>query len=95
MASPFFDWGKFKTYYFAKSKYAKKENLARAFHSVWYDVCGTNYSLGGLPTWGNVKYCFNAANKKKMKAQLIANGFTAASVDGLYKALTEWLKANS
>lgn len=94
MATTFFDWGEFKNYYFNTSRYAKKQQLASSFHSVWFDTCGASYSLGSYPAWGEVRNRFNAANKKKWKVKLQGMGYTAAGVDGLYKSLTNWLNAN-
>lgn len=94
MASRYFDWPGFKTYYLNSSKYSKKEQLLNSFYNLWADTFGVTNGLGHLCGWGHIKSYFTAQNKKKLKIQLQGWGYSPAGIDGLYKSFSQWLKAN-
>ncbi len=88
-----FNWQNFRKYYYASSSYQKKEALAKDFFNIWWDVCGASYSLGKNNSPAVIKSCLTASNKKSIKVQLIAKGYTSAAIDGIFKSLATWLSA--
>ena len=85
-----FDDKGFNTYYLNKTKYANKQNLLNDFYSVWYDNFGS-LKLTQNITYNMKKY-WNAANKKKLKTQLLGLGYTSAGIEGLFKSFADWNK---
>lgn len=86
----------FRDYYFAKSRLekSKKEKLDSDFTNAWYNLHGLYDSITSAhSTLERCKELWTAANKKKLKINLIARGHSSAAVDGLFKCLTEWFKA--
>lgn len=88
----FFEIDNFRNFYFGKSKYAQKAGLLDDFCNIWFQIEGRAL---GLSTFQRAKAVLNAQNKKRIKTQLMGYGYSAAGIDGLFKAIAEWIKANS
>jgi hypothetical protein len=86
----YFDHKSFNTYYKGKTKYAKKEQLLDAFYNTWNAINGPFYEHPKF-TYNWEKY-WTPEVKKRMKVTLLGYGYTAAGIDSLFKAFTEWNK---
>jgi hypothetical protein len=84
-----FDNKGFNTYYLNKSKYAKKQALIGAFYYQWRVTFGSALDLTQNITY-NMKNYWTAANKRKLKTQLLGVGHTSAGIDGLFKCFADW-----
>ena len=86
-----FDEDGFNSYYLQKSKYEKKQALLNAFYPAWYHAYGTPfYKMSTFTT--RIHEVWKPDLKKAIKVSLISQGFTSASVDGLFRLFTEWNK---
>ena len=82
----------FKRYYYSSTKSPKAEALLTDFMGLYFSYTGRGLHVSTLY---QVKNALDAATKKKMKVQLQGMGYTAASIDNLFKKIASWIKANT
>lgn len=92
----YFDYNGFKSYYLAKSKLDKKQNLVNDFWQEWLNKFGSNKSLTRFVQIEvkEISSLWKAQAKKDLKVKLIARGYSSQAIDSLFKCFTDWLKAN-
>lgn len=87
-----FDNQGFDKFYLSAAKAANKEKLLRCFYDAWMEYWGPHNTIR-LQTRGWVKGAWKDAKAKKaIKTRLLYWGFTAATIDGLFKKFSEWIK---
>lgn len=84
----------FNNYYLNKAKYQYKNALLTAFYDAWYDSTGwfLRTSNPNVTSW--IKNAWKADLKKQIKVKLEGQNYTPAAINGIFKAFTDWIKAN-
>ena len=84
----------FNNYYLNKSKYEYKQSLLTAFYNAWYNSAGwfLTESNPNVTQW--IKKAWKADLKKQIKIKLQGQNYTPAAINGIFKACTDWNKAN-
>lgn len=88
----FFDDRGFNEFYLKSAKSKDKERLLRDFYDAWIDYWGP-YNTIRTQTKSWVKGAWKEAKAKKaIKEKLLYRKYTAATIDGLFKKFSEWIK---
>lgn len=87
-----FDNEGFDKFYLSSAKAPNKEALLRSFYNAWIDYWEPRNTLR-TQTKSWVKSAWKDEKAKKfIKKRLIDWKFTPATVDGLFKKFSEWVK---
>lgn len=87
-----FDDKGFEQYYLSSAKAKNKNGLLIDFFGAWIDYWGPNGSLR-TQTRGWVKKAWKDPKcKKYMKERLVGWKYTPATIDGIFKKFSEWVK---
>lgn len=87
-----FDYQGFNKFYLSSAKSANKDKLLGCFYDAWIEYWGPHNTIR-TQTRSWVKGAWkNAKAKKAIKDRLLYWGFTTATIDGLYKKFSEWIK---
>lgn len=88
----YFDNYGFNEFYLKSAKAANKDKLLKGFYDAWIDYFGPTNSIT-YQTRNYVKAAWKDTKAKKaIKDKLLSRGFTAATIDGLFKKFSEWVK---
>ena len=90
----YFNNTEFNNYYLNRSKYEYRHNLLPAFYDAWYNCTGWFLVEPNPNVTQCIKKAWKADLKKKIKIRLEGQNYTSAAVNGIFKAFTDWNKAN-